>query len=75
MILSESLEIWREKNNNGEGFAVGEDNMTPIESANAEGFDVLDVSRSHEYILCKDDDDNYIGIGDLHGPWAIKLED
>lgn len=66
---------WRKGNNDGEGYAPGnEDCQDVMESVAQEEWEVLD---SHEYdggaALCRKHCGGLVLVMDANGPWAVDL--
>ena len=73
---SEIEALWDKGNNAGEGYAVGGEQMTPREAAEAEGFDdirTFDTRTSAGHCVIGRDGDTWVAICDANGPWAVKL--
>jgi hypothetical protein len=71
MISEEYIKAWRIGNDEGQGFAVGDVDMTCEEAAEAEGYTDLEVDETGQ-VLCSDGDD-LIVIRDHNGPWAVRI--
>ena len=67
---------WDEGNNAGNGYAVGETTMTPLEAAEDEQFDTIrtfDTRNSTGHCVIARDGDKWIAICDAYGPWAVDI--
>lgn len=68
--------MWTAGNNEGAGYAVGEDGMSPIESAEFEEFaDIrtFDTSMNTGTCVIARDGDAMVAICDCNGPWAVTI--
>lgn len=70
-IGDEYIRAWEIGNDDGNGFAVGDDGMTCEEAAEAEGYTDLEVDSTGQ-VLCTDGDDLVV-IRDDNGPWAVRI--
>lgn len=71
MIGDEYIRAWRIGNDAGDGFSVGDDNMTPCQAAEYEGYTDIEEDETGQ-VLCSDGDD-LIVIRDHNGPWAVRI--
>jgi hypothetical protein len=67
----EYIRAWKIGNDAGHGFAVGDDDMTCEQAAEAEGYTDLEVDATGQ-VLCTDEDD-LVMIRDHNGPWAVRI--
>jgi len=73
---SEIEALWDKGNNAGDGYAVGEANMTPREAAEAEEFDKIrtfDTRNSTSHCVVARDGDKWVAVCDANGPWAVDI--
>lgn len=71
----EALASWKKENNAGNGYAVGEEFMSPANAAEAEGYTEINEIDPTGNVLCMDGDgDDVIVICDANGPWACKIK-
>jgi hypothetical protein len=73
---AEISDLWYKGNNAGNGYAVGEANMTPREAAEAEEFDEIrtfDTDTSTNHCVVARDGDKLVAICDANGPWAVDV--
>ena len=73
---SEIESLWSKGNDAGNGYAVGEANMTPREAAEAEEFDdirTFDTWNSTSHCVVARDGDKLVAICDANGPWAVTI--
>lgn len=69
----ELMKKWNNGNDNGQGWAIGDDNMTPTEAALEHGLvDVHDIDCEGN-VVGMDDDGNLVVVCDSHGPWAVTI--
>lgn len=74
MINENIIKKWHIGNDNGEGYAVGDDNMTPAEAAEAEGLIICDEDITGQVVaIASEDDDCFVVIRDHNGPWAVTV--
>lgn len=72
MTNEELMDAWRRGNNAGHGWAVGREDMTPIEAA-------LDVGLEHVRTISPEGGvvgklaGDIIVVADSHGPWAVTI--
>lgn len=71
---SEVKAAWNKGNNSGNGFAVGEDNYSPLTAAEAESYEILSNDGFDNPVVCADGD-RVIAICDSNGPWAVDITD
>jgi hypothetical protein len=68
--------LWDEGNNEGNGYSVGGDKMTPREAAEDEGFTdirTFDTSGSTSHCVIARDGGDWVAICDANGPWAVTI--
>ena len=73
---SEIESLWGKGNDAGDGYAVGEANMTPREAAEAEEFDdirTFDTGTSTNHCVVARDGHKWVAICDANGPWAVTI--
>jgi len=63
---------WRDGNDAGRGYALGEEGHTPAEAAAAEGLVVLEAACDGP-VLAQEPDGTLVAICDAHGWWAVDL--
>ena len=71
LCVTDKLAAWVAANNNGEGYAVGDESQTPLQAAQSDGLAVLDTSGDD--VLAADSAGSLVMICDLHGPWACSV--
>ena len=71
MISEEYIRAWRIGNDAGDGYAVGDEDMTPLQAAEDEGYTDIEEDEIGQ-VLCTDGDDLVV-IRDHNGPWAIRI--
>lgn len=65
---------WREGNDRGLGYAVGQAGQSPAEAAEEEGWAIVRRQRADDDILvARKGDGGLVAIGDANGPWAVDL--
>jgi len=64
----EIKEIFRTKNDAGEGFSIGDEDMTPREAAEYEGYTV-EYETVDGVCYC-----GGIIVADANGPWAVYVD-
>lgn len=67
---------WRDGADSGRGYAVGETKMTPMEAAEYDEMTDIrtyDTPTSLATCVVARDGDDIIAIGDIYGPWAVKI--
>lgn len=69
----DALNYWRKENNAGNGYAVGEEFMSPAEAADAEEYSEIEEIDPTGNVICMDGND-IIVICDANGPWACKIK-
>lgn len=67
--MSDYNKIWHKKNNNGEGFSVGNDDDDINELG--ELGKLIERSTSSETVAVYRDGDTITIVGDANGPWAV----
>jgi len=70
----EMMDMWREGNNNGRGYAVGEEHHTSSEAADAEGYTDVRAITPEGCVVCRGGGGTIV-ICDAHGPWAVKIKE
>jgi len=71
---AELMRLWREGNDQGHGYAIGDENMSPRQAAKDGGLEAIqkiDPEGGVVGIL----DGGIIVVCDAHGPWAVKIID
>ena len=73
-ITAEIVTIWHERNNDGEGFAVGSDHDADCASAaREEGWTILDSDCEGD-VLARTKDGRIVYVGNAHGPWGCYVD-
>lgn len=70
--LSEAIYQWRECNDNGEGYPVGNLTDDPHDAAKREGWRILGMTEWGA-VLCRRQPRGLTMIADANGPWAVDL--
>ena len=71
MTNEEAHKLYREANDNGEGFAPGNDGDNFLEAVEREGW--LPVGLMGELLMARGKLGEHYLIGDANGPWAVAL--
>ena len=74
---SEIESAWDAGNNAGEGYAVGEDGMTPLQAAEHEEMDDIRTCNTHGstgHCVIARDGAKWVAICDANGPWAVDIQ-
>jgi hypothetical protein len=75
---SEIEALWDKGNDEGNGYSVGGDKMTPREAAEDEGFTdirTFDTSTSTSHCVIARDGGDWVAICDANGPWAVTVKE
>jgi len=69
-------QLWHKRNNNGEGFPLGNERARDCElAATEEGMTILDTaSDDGDEVLARDADGRLVLICDLNGPWGCYVD-
>ena len=75
-ITSELVDVWRSRNDNGEGFSVGLSWHSPHAAARYEDDYIILDERDNDCgeVLCRDNEDRLILICACNGPWACYVD-
>lgn len=74
-ITNEIINTWTTRNNDGEGFPVGDDGMTCREAATDEGYTIIsERSVDGDEVLCRTKSGRAVLICDANGPWACYVD-
>ena len=74
MISKSLLNRWRIGNDNGKGYALGDNNMTPAEAAEDCGLEIIDEDHTGNVVArLLHGDNSLVVIRDHNGPWAVKV--
>ena len=74
---SEIEAAWDKGNDAGDGYAVGDSDMTPLEAAKAEDFvnvRTFNTRTSTSRCVVGHDGRNWVALCDANGPWAVTIE-
>lgn len=69
----EMMDMWRDGNNSGIGFAAGEEHHNPADAAAAEGYTEIESISPEGNVACKNSNETIV-ICDSHGPWAVRID-
>lgn len=72
MDMHTAITLWREGNDRGDGYAVGDEKHSPSQAAEAEGWTIIEVDAAGR-ALCDRCDNQLTLICDSHGPWAVDV--
>lgn len=72
MTYQDMLREWRRGNDDGQGFAVGDDDSNP-NALDGVGTLLIRAATREEIAVYQDHSGGLIGVGDLYGPWAVRL--
>lgn len=68
---------WDAGNNAGDGYAVGDEQMSPYEAAEAEGFSDIRTFATRQStghcVIGRDATGDWVAVCDANGPWAVTL--
>jgi hypothetical protein len=70
----EMMNAWRNENNRGNGYPVGDESMNPREAAKAEKYTDIREITSTGNVVCHDRKVTIV-ICQANGPWACKIEE
>lgn len=72
-MISESLiKKWHMGNDNGEGYPIGDEDMTPLEAAEYDDLAVID-DDCYGNVVAAYDETHLVVIRDHNGPWAVTV--
>lgn len=64
--MKSALELWRDGNNAGDGWAIEDEELE-------DGRQILFAQSSDEVDVYVMPDGSEIAVGDAHGPWAVTI--
>ena len=68
----ELMDAWRQGNNAGHGYALGNEDMTPVEAARDAGLENIQTITPEGAVFGELAGD-VIVIADHNGPWAVTI--
>lgn len=71
MISEEYIKAWRIGNDKGNGYAVGDDDMSCSQAAEHEGY--TDIEEDETGQVLATDGEDLVVIRDANGPWAVRI--
>tara|TARA_R110000803_G_C11730811_1_gene289622 strand:+ start:55 stop:486 length:432 start_codon:yes stop_codon:yes gene_type:complete len=74
-ITDDIVERYNDRNNDGEGFPVGDDSLNCHDAALADGMTVLDTDRTGCEVLARASNGRLVYVGDAHGPWGCYVDE
>ena len=68
-MLTPIRDYWNRRNDEGEGYAIGDEDQTPSEAIERDGYKVIGATSGG--IVAGYDGQSVVLVGYAHGPWAV----
>jgi hypothetical protein len=72
--ISDAVEAWHRGNDAGQGFSVGEEDQSPREAAESEGWRILASEYGTDLVLAEKPNGDWVIVAYSvrNGPWAVS---